>query len=179
MNLQNDKLRIRDLCAEDEAAYCAILSDPRVSGSLRGSVRPGGTPRLLSGLTKEELSEKFQNARVLQIAGKSCCFAVEEIRSGRFIGLIGSYDIDRERLGLTYWIAAGYQGRGIGTVLLELYCRPALRRFGRRYLIANIARDNPASAAAIRKAGFLPSRFSDDPGFGLTEQRQLFELARG
>ncbi len=177
MNLKNDRVRVRDLALEDEETYCAILADPRVSGSLRGSVRPGGPLRLLSGLTAAERSEKFHHTLALRVAGKPGCFAVEDLRREDFIGVVGSYDIDRERLGLTYWIAAAQQGRGIGTALLELYCRPALRHFGRRYLIANVARDNPASAAAVRKAGFQPSRFDDDPGFGLIEARQLFELA--
>ena len=177
MNLSNGVIRIRDLQAEDEAAFCGILADPRVSGTLRGTVRPGGPLRLLTGLMPAERVEKFRHTRSARIEGKSCSFAVEAIGLDGFIGSIGSYDIDHERLGLSYWIAADYQGRGIGTNLLGLYCRPALRRFARQYIIANVAQDNPASAAAVRKAGFRPSRFSDDPGFGLTDQRQLFELA--
>ena len=58
-----------------------------------------------------------------------------------------------------------------------LYCQPALQHFGRAYIIANVARDNPASKAAAMKAGFVPSRFNDDPGFGTVEGRELLERA--
>lgn len=177
MDLANEVIRVRTLRDGDEAAYCAALADPRVSATLRGVLRPGGPLRLLSGLTAAERIEKFRHSRKLRIADRPCCFAVEDLRSRRFIGSIGSYDIDRERLGLSYWLAAERQGRGLGTALLALYCGPALRHFGRRYLIANVALDNPASAAAVRKAGFRPSRFSDDPGFGVTDQRRLFEFS--
>ncbi|WP_282610515.1 GNAT family N-acetyltransferase [Pelagibius sp. Alg239-R121] len=176
MHLIGETVCIRDLRAKDESAFCDILADHRVSGTLRGSVRLGGPLRLLCELSPSERVEKFHNSRRLCIDGQSSAFAVEDCTSGAFIGSIGSYDIDRKRLGLSYWIASSFHGRGIGTALLKLYGRPALKRFGRRYLIANVALDNPASAAAVRKAGFQPSRFADDPGFGLTDGRQLFEL---
>jgi len=60
---------------------------------------------------------------------------------------------------------------------LRLYCRAALNHFERDYIIANIALDNPASKAAALKAGFVRSCFNDDPGFGITEGRELLEFA--
>lgn len=178
LNLENELVRIRSLRAEDKDTYCEILADPRVSSTLRGSVTPGGPLTLLRDLTAAQRAEKFKNTLWVRIDGKPCHFAAEDPQSGEFIGSIGSYDIDRNRLGLSYWIASSFHGRGFGSALLGLYCRPALAYFGRCCIIANVALDNPASAAAVQKAGFKRSRFSDDPGFGLTRGRQLFEFSR-
>lgn len=178
LNLENELVRIRSLRAEDEDTYCEILADLRVSSTLRGSITPDGPLKLLCDLTAAERVEKFRNTLRIRIDGKLCHFAAEDRQSGQLIGSIGSYDIDRNRLGLSYWIASPFHGRGFGSALLGLYCRPALVYFGRYCIIANVALDNPASAAAVQKAGFKASRFSDDPGFGLNRGRQLFEFSR-
>lgn len=177
MRLTDGHIAIRQLRPSDEPAYCEVLSDPEVSGTLRGQVGPQGKLKLLSTCTPQEFSDKFRYTLGLEISGRPCYFAIEECGSARFVGSIGSYPIDDERLGLSYWIDARHHGRGIGSRALKLYCPAALRHFGRRFVIANVALDNPASKAAAVKAGFEPSRFIDDPGFGQVLGRELLEFS--
>ena len=177
VNLTDGHVAIRNLHPWDEDDYVAVLSDPLVSGTLRGALRPGGPVRLLSTCSKAELHAKFAHTRARRVSGKPCFFAIEHVETARFVGSIGSYPIDRSRLGLSYWLASRLHGSGLGSSLLMLYCRPALKHFGKAHIIANIARDNPASRAAALKAGFVPSRFEDDPGFDAIEGRELLELA--
>jgi len=178
MYLTDGQIAIRRLQPFDEEVYCTVLSDPQVSGTLRGQVRPDGKLKLLSACTPQELRDKFRFTLALEISGKPCYFAIERCDAGEFLGSIGSYPIDRERLGLSYWIAGHHQGRGIGSRALRLYCPAALAYFGRRVVIANIALDNPASRFAVIKAGFEPSRYLDDPGFGEVHGRELFEFSQ-
>lgn len=177
MHLTDGHIAIRRLEPFDEEVYCAVLSDPQVSGTLRGQVGPGGRLKLLSTCTPHELRDKFRFTLDREISGKPCYFAIERCDGGAFLGSIGSYPIDGERLGLSYWIAADHQGRGIGSRALRLYCPAALAYFGRRVVIANVALDNPASKFAVIKAGFEPSRYLDDPGFGEIQGRELFEFS--
>lgn len=177
MHLDDGIIIIRDLHDSDADAYVDILSDPRVSGTLRGEIYPGGPQRLLSDCSRPELRLKFRHTREKSISGKPCYFAVTQSHTGRFIGSAGSYQIDEENIGLSYWIEAGLQGQGVGSRILALYCPAALKHFRRKRVVANIARDNPASRRAVIKAGFIPSRIRNDPGFGTTYGRDLFEFA--
>ena len=177
MHLTDGHIAIRPLQPFDEEVYCAVLSDPQVSGTLRGQAEPRGKLRLLSTFTPRELRDKFRSTLAREISGKPCYFAIERSDGEQFLGSIGSYPIDKERLGLSYWIAADHQGRGIGSRALALYCPAALEYFSRRVLVANIALDNPASRYAVIKAGFEPSRYLDDPGFGEIQGRELFEFS--
>ena len=175
MHLTDGHIVIRNLRPADEDAYVAVLSDPLVSGTLRGAVRPGGPLRLLSTCSEAELREKFAQSLARRVSGKPCLFAIDDVETARFVGSIGSYPIDGSRLGLSYWLASRLHGRGLGSRVLTLYCQPALQHFGKACIIANIARDNPASKAAALRAGFVPSRFDNDPGFGAVEGRELLE----
>ncbi len=118
----------------------------------------------------------FEDRRQIRIAGSLARLAIIFRKSDCFIGAIGSYAIDEQRIGLTYWISGDYQRRGLGSEALRAYCLPALNAFGAQFIVANIARQNTASLAAVRAVGFLPSRFSDDPGFGTVDGRILLEI---
>lgn len=55
---------------------------------------------------------------------------------------------------ISYAVAPGYRGRGIGTRLLEMSASKACRELGVRRLRAETLVENVASARAFRKAGF-------------------------
>jgi len=175
MILSDESITIRRLRIEDKCDYCLVLSDPRVSNTLRGVVPGRDGITLLSKCTQAELGLKFDSTLQRTIDGKHCFFAVIVVSTGRFIGLVGSYPIDRERMGLSYWISSEHQGCGLGTKIFKMYCSPALKFFNRKIIIANVARDNPASAAVVQKAGFVPSNRTSDTGFDITCDRELFE----
>lgn len=177
MHLTDGHIVIRNIRSTDKQRYCEILSDARVSGTLRGKINPDGEMKLLSDCTADELQQKFELAVKRSVDGKPSIYVVDLYKTMELIGSIGSYEIDSDRIGLTYWLAASFQGKGIGPKMLKLYCDPALQHFQKRWIIANIARDNPASASAVRKAGFVSSPEREDAGFDLIDGRELLEYS--
>ena len=69
---------------------------------------------------------------------------------GRLVGTISSFTIDGDRE-VSYWIDPSRWGRGIASAALRLF----LERERERPLYARTAAHNPASAAVVRRAGFL------------------------
>ncbi|MET1416730.1 GNAT family N-acetyltransferase [Roseibium sp. HPY-6] len=175
MRVSDGCISIRPLGVEDKANYCHFLSDLRVSGSLRGEIRPGSGIRLLSDCSIEELHEKFEQSLENHIGRTPCLFGVELVVANSLIGSIGSYEIDASRMGLSYWLGAPFQGKGYGTRLLNLYRDASLRHFKRRQLIADVADDNLTSIAALRKAGFRDVAGAKDPGFTSLPGRKILE----
>lgn len=173
MLARNDTLTIRLLTLGDQTAFCEILSDRRVSGSLRGRLGGSDRLRLFSEFSATERIEKFRTNHSAKIVGKPCYFALTT-PSGPFIGSIGSYAIDRECIGLSYWLAASHQGRGIGTEALRLYVPFALRFFDRRFVLANVAANNPASTRALQKAGFKRETERHDHAFAVPGERSVW-----
>ena len=177
MYLSDGHIVIRKIRSSDKQRYCQILSDARVSGTLRGKISPDGETKLLSDCTVDELHQKFELAVKRSVDGKPSIYTVDFKKTSELIGSIGSYEIDSDRIGLTYWLAASFHGKGIGSKMLKLYCDPALQYFQKRRIIANIAYDNPASASAVRKAGFVSSPDCRDVGFDLIDGRKLLEYS--
>jgi acetyltransferase len=74
-------------------------------------------------------------------------------------------------------VADGWQGKGVGTMLLQDLERQA-RMIGARYLFGDVLRTNSAMKALARKAGFaIRSRFADARLVGIV--KELFTPARG
>jgi RimJ/RimL family protein N-acetyltransferase len=69
---------------------------------------------------------------------------------GRLVGTISSFTIDGERE-VSYWIDPGRWGRGIASAALRLFVDRELER----PLYARTAAHNLASAAVLRRAGFV------------------------
>ena len=176
--IRTDRLNIRPLHHDDRSGFCTILSDPLVSSTLRTRLPGSNRLQLIAALGKAKLITLFERNLSERINGVQSRFAVTLKDNGRFIGSIGSYSIDGQRIGLSYWISSACHGEGLGSEALRGYCLPALRVFGARYILANVAGDNPASIKAAWRAGFRPSRFTDDPGFGAVEGRVLLEIDR-
>jgi len=177
MFLNEDALGIRALNCSDKKAYCLVLSDHKVSGSLRGEIRMGQGSVLLSTCSSDELKQKFDLTLHRTIDLKPCVFSIYLGAKNNFIGSIGSYEIDKVRVGLTYWLAASFQGRGFGTRVLKLYCERALQYFNRQRILANVTQDILASIRVLTKAGFLHSSDTSDPGFDIKKDRVLLEYS--
>jgi len=75
--------------------------------------------------------------------------------NGRIVGVCGLHEDDGE-IGVGYWIAPEYWGRGYATEALRGVLSLA-RLAGHRRLVSNHAADNPASGRVLRKAGFRPT----------------------
>ncbi len=89
--------------------------------------------------------------------------------AGRLLGCVGLRIDPVARTGdLGYWIARRYWNRGVAGEAAGKLARWALARLDLDRLVAQVATDNPASAAVLRRIGFRETGTS----------RQLF-LARG
>lgn len=176
MRLTSARLDIRPLQSGDEQGYCRILADPAVSGRLASSVDPAGNIRFIAELDPSELVALFHNRAKETIDGKASRYAIV-LRAGEWlIGSIGSYAIDDDSIGLSYWIAADWQGKGLGTEVARVYCLPALRLFRKRVMLANIAVDNAASSRALRKAGFTAFDAAAHPQLPVPPGRAFLQL---
>ena len=169
MRTSTTRFDMRPLRVSDRASYCNVLADPKVSGSLKLPVSPS---------SRAELSRMFEERRVECISGVSSRLAITLKRNGLFIGSIGSYPIDQERIGLSIWLSSEYHGQGFGTEALRGYCLPALESHGVQFIFANIASSNMASLSVARASGFSISKFVNDPGFGTVEGRVLLDIDR-
>jgi RimJ/RimL family protein N-acetyltransferase len=154
MRLASARLDIRPLHSGDEQDYCDSLADPVVSGRLAGSIGPAGDIRFIAELDRSEVVALFHRRAGETIDGMASRYAIMLRAGERLIGSIGSYPIDDKSVGLSYWVAAGWQGKGLGTEAARTYCLPALRLFSKRLMLANVADDNGASSRSLHKVGF-------------------------
>ena len=178
MRLTSPNLEIRPLAPGDVSAFCRLLSDPSVGGRLVGAFGPNGAIRFVSTLDAAEKSAMFRERQAETIAGAPSRYAIGLRGGGDLIGSIGSYAIDEERIGLSYWIAAEHQGKGFGTEALRSYCGPALRLFRRQLMLANVETDNAASIRTLQKAGFEAFDRSASPGVKVPAGRIFLQIDR-
>ena len=166
MHLVTQRLTIRPLRPADEADFCAELSDPALATRLVASAGADGQMRLICDLDRAEMARMFAARLAERIAGAVSRYAITRRDSERLVGSTGSYAIDDETVGLSYWVASHQQGQGYGTEALRAYCHPALQLFGRRVMLANVALDNAASLRVVEKAGFRVSATAAPGGPG-------------
>jgi RimJ/RimL family protein N-acetyltransferase len=176
LHLETERLVIRPLAPGDEASYCRLASEGPVAARMVGAFGPNGELRFVDTLTAAEKSAMFREHLAERIDGAVSRYAILLRDDGELIGAIGSYRIDAERIGLSYWIAVGCHGKGYGTEALRAYCHPALRLFRRRLKLANVETDNPASLSALRKAGFTDFDPAASPTVRVPAQRSFMQI---
>lgn len=71
---------------------------------------------------------------------------------------LGPFDTSRNAAAVGYWVAAGARGRGVASAAVRLLATWALdpAGLGLAALVATTDPANPASAAVLRRAGFVP-----------------------
>jgi RimJ/RimL family protein N-acetyltransferase len=91
---------------------------------------------------------------------RSLDLVVSPAGSDRVLGEVGlgPFDPDRNAAALGYWVAADARGRGVATAAVRLLAAWALDPggLGLAALVATTDPGNPASAAVLRAAGFVP-----------------------
>ena len=146
--LLTERLRLRPLDPEDAETLHRLVNDWEVSRTLSGVPFP--YPRDLAGewiaATRRELAEG--TAIHLAITGQE---GSEEV----LVGVIGLRIDASARAGrLGYWVGRRFWGHGVGSEAAGRFARWALANLDLDRLIANVATDNPASAAVLRRVGF-------------------------
>ena len=146
--LLTERLRLRPLDPADAETLHRLVNDWEVSRTLSGVPFP--YPRDLAGewiaATRRELADG--TAIHLAITGQE---GSEEV----LVGVIGLRIDASTRAGrLGYWVGRRFWGHGVGSEAAGRFARWALANLDLDRLIANVATDNPASAAVLRRVGF-------------------------
>ena len=146
--LVTERLTLRPLDPEDAETLHRLVNDWEVSRTLSGVPFP--YPRDLAGewiaATRRELAEG--TAVHLAITGQE---GTEEV----LVGVIGLRIDASTRTGrLGYWVGRRFWGHGVGSEAAGRFARWALANLDLDRLVANVATDNPASAAVLRRVGF-------------------------
>ncbi|MDP3855460.1 GNAT family N-acetyltransferase [Phenylobacterium sp.] len=81
-------------------------------------------------------------------------FAIEHPEEG-FMGILGFFGNAEGRSEIGYWLGRPHWGKGYATEAADRALVWASREWGRRYVVAGHACDNPASGEVLCKVGFL------------------------
>ncbi|MEO9189308.1 MAG: bifunctional GNAT family N-acetyltransferase/(deoxy)nucleoside triphosphate pyrophosphohydrolase [Acetobacteraceae bacterium] len=146
--LATERLSLRPLDPTDAETLHRLVNDWEVSRTL--SAVPFPYPRELAGewiaATRRDLDAG--TAVHLAVTGQE---GTEEV----LVGVIGLRIIARTRAGrLGYWVGRRFWGHGVATEAAGRFARWALANLDLDRLEANVATDNPASAAVLRRVGF-------------------------
>lgn len=99
--------------------------------------------------------------------GKSAIFFV--LADSKFAGVMSLNRIDRNAgtCDLDYWIAADYQGQGVGSEAVRLVLEEARNTVGSKSVSSTCLSDNPRSSRVLEKNGFNEiGRFVNDGRYG-------------
>jgi len=146
--LVTERLILRPLVPEDAEALHRLVNDWEVTRNL--AVVPFPYPRQLADdwilSTRSELAQG--TAYHLAITGR-------EGEHEMLVGLVGLHVDAKEHCGrLGYWVGLRFWGHGVATEAAGRLARWALANLNLERLEARVVKDNPASAAVLRRIGF-------------------------
>ena len=141
--LESRGVRLRAFSRADASVYRSFVNDPEIA---RRIDRPGP-------VSASEHEAWFESL----VASESAApFAVEEKSSGRFLGLVWLFGIDRRHGRAEVRIVLGEgRGRGAGVEALRLISQHAFATLGLGKLWADVLAFNAPAARAFEKAGFV------------------------
>jgi 8-oxo-dGTP diphosphatase len=148
VSLTTDRLTLRPLTAADAEALHRLVNDFEVTRNLM--VVPFPYPRELAddwiAATARELADG--SAYQLAITGHE---GAEEV----LVGVVGLRLVAKARTGrIGYWVGRRFWGHGVATEAAGRLTRWAMANLEIDRLGAEVATDNPASAAVLRRIGF-------------------------
>jgi 8-oxo-dGTP diphosphatase len=147
-SLTTDRLTLRPLTAADAEALHRLVNDFEVTRNL--TVVPFPYPRDLAddwiAATARELAAG--SAYQLAITGRE---GAQEV----LVGVVGLRLDAKARTGrLGYWVGRRFWGHGVASEAAGRLARWAMANLEIDRLISEVATDNPASAAVLRRIGF-------------------------
>ena len=150
MYLETERLIIRSIKPEDEAAFIEIASD----GSLDEDIF-GGWPGEYEVFIHDWILEAMALDGEDNPEKDYLAYAIVEKTSGVVIGSVGcSYYEDSGEIGPVYFIGTPYRGKYFSAEAMEAYGRYFFERYKRSKLSAVIRTENIASCKVAEQAGF-------------------------
>lgn len=147
MNIETERLRIRDLVSSDAEPFIEMASD----GSLLDiGFDPDCGSWMKDWVIEAQALEQKDDPRADYLA-----YVIEDRETGTVLGSVGcSYYTDLEKVGATYFIGAQFRGKGYAPEALRAYVRYFFEHYAEDELIATIREANVPSWRVTEKAGF-------------------------
>jgi RimJ/RimL family protein N-acetyltransferase len=144
--LRDGDLLLRPWSGADAAALALAWADPEIA-------RWTGVPPRHDEVAARRWIDGDADRRA---RGLSLDLVVE--RAGEVVGEVGLSDIDTaaRRAEIGWWVGAGHRGQGIATRAAGLVAAWAVAELDLEVVVARCHRQNPASGAVARRAGFRP-----------------------
>jgi RimJ/RimL family protein N-acetyltransferase len=143
-SLQTERLRLRPLTPADAPRLAELANDFDVVRMTGGMPYPYALADAEGFIGRASEADPDREAH----------FAIDLAGEG-LVGSVGFYPRERPGPELGYWLGRPFWGRGIATEALAAIMPWARDGWGRRCVIACHFHDNPTSAAALIRAGFL------------------------
>ena len=152
VRIETNRLIIRSLRREDEQSFIRMASDGslwEIFGDCSECSRWMG--RWIGEAMQLDLENNPQRAYL--------AYAVECKKDHKVTGSVGcSWYEDLQRIGITYFMDAGYRGYGYMTEAVKAYTRYFFRNYAFSSLFATARTENTASCRVLEKAGFRLSK---------------------
>jgi RimJ/RimL family protein N-acetyltransferase len=142
--LQTERLRLRPLRPDDAPRLATLANDYEVVKTTGGMPFPYAL----------EDAERFIRRAADADPAREVHFAVDLVGEGP-IGCAGFYPAALLGPELGYWLGRPFWGRRIASEMLRPLMAWARDDWGQRCVVACHHHDNPASGAALSRAGFL------------------------
>lgn len=147
MFIETERLIVRSLKNEDEAAFTAMASD--------GSLNDVGFNEFCSSWMKEWIIEAIGLDEANDPTADYLAYAISLKGQDTAIGCVGcSYYKDLQKVGLTYFIGAQHRKMGYAVEAVKAYTNYFFAQYKFASLIATIKEENIPSWKVIEKVGF-------------------------
>lgn len=148
VRIETQRLIIRSLKREDEQSFIRMASD----GSLWEIFGDcSECDRWMGKWIGEAMQLDLEN----NPTGAYLAYAIECRKDHKVAGSVGcSWYEDLQRVGITYFMDAGYRGHGYMTEAVKGYTQYFFRNYAVSSLFATARTENAASCRVLEKAGF-------------------------
>ena len=147
--LRTSRLMLRPLVAEDAPAFHRLINDWEICRRLPDAPFP---------YSANLAAEWIAAAAADRLAGRAEQFALVDAVTGELLGCAGlRMGKGHKSADLGYWLGRARWRQGYGLEAARRLVEWAFAAFPIARLTATVAADNDASAALLRRAGFLPS----------------------
>ncbi|WP_309643896.1 GNAT family N-acetyltransferase [Phenylobacterium sp.] len=142
--LSTPRLRLRRPRRADAARIAEYCGDYDVARMTSRIPHPYGIEDANAFLDRQDLKD----------ADREATFAIEHPDEG-FMGVVSLFENPEGRSEIGYWLGRPHWGRGYATEAADRTLVWAHETWGRRFVVAGHASDNPASGQVLCKVGFL------------------------
>ena len=147
MMIETNRLLIRNIMAEDEAAFAKMAED--------GSLNDVGFDKDCSSWMGNWISETQELAVRDNPCSEYLAYTVMLKGENTVVGSVGcSYYEDLRKTGVTYFTGTKYRNMGYATEALEPYIKYFFDHYDVSLLIATVREENVPSRKVIERAGF-------------------------